>query len=115
MSAKQDYWEECISDAASECELTLNETQLKCLAESIRISHENYGQAFYQPPASDRIANIEGEWKRRLDSLQSKFDKYRDNAETAVKRALGQRSDTNVSIGEHGNVLRYGGRIEQIQ
>jgi hypothetical protein len=47
--------------------------------------------------------------------LQSEYDEYRNNAETAVKRALRQHGDAHVTIGEHGEVTRHGGRMEIIQ
>jgi hypothetical protein len=110
-----DYWKECISIAADECGLTLTNEQLACLAGSVESGHENYGMAFYTPPPSDRINDIEREWKHRLAALQAEFDVYRDNAETAVKRALRQHIDAQVTIGEYGEVFRHGGRTEQIQ
>lgn len=110
-----DYWKECIEIAAEECDLTLTPEQLEGIAGSVSGGHENYGMAFYSPPASDRIAAIEGEWKQKYEALQAEFDAYRCNAETAVKRALRQFPDATVSIGEYGEVLRHGGRTEQIQ
>jgi hypothetical protein len=77
--------------------------------------HENYGMAFYSPPSSDRLNSIESEWKAKYANLQREFDTYRGNAETAVRKALHQYSDSDVSIGEHGEVFRHGGRTEQIQ
>lgn len=110
-----DYWKECISIAAEECGLDLTNEQLNELAEGVSGGHEHYGMAFYSPPPSERISDIEDEWKRKLASLQAEFDAYRTDAETAVKRALRQHSDTNISIGKHGEVLRHDGRTEQIQ
>lgn len=115
MSAEQDYWSECISLAAEECDLTMTAEQLECLADSVAAGHECYGMAFYSPPASDRLSDIEREWKAKLAALQGEFDAYRNNAETAVKKALRQHSDAQVTIGAYGEVLRHGGRTEQIQ
>jgi len=110
-----DYWKECISIAAEECDLSLTDDQLAALADGVSGGHENYDMAFYSPPPSERISDIEDEWKRKLKALQAEFDAYRNNAETAVKRALRQSDDTHVTIGEHGEVLRHAGRTEQIQ
>ena len=115
MSAVTDYWRECIANAAEECGLTLTAEQLDALAAGVEMGHEHYGMAFYSPPASDRLAVIEREWKAKHDALQAEFSAYRDNAETAVKRALRQHHKANVSIEKHGEVLRHGGRTEQIQ
>lgn len=110
-----DYWKECISAGADECELKLTDEQLTALADSAMGGHECYDMAFYSPPASDRMNDIEREWKAKYAALQREFDAYRGNAETAVKQALRQYSDANVTIGEHGEVLRHGGRTERIQ
>jgi len=111
----REYWKECISISADECGLSLTDEQLECLASSAEGGHENYGMAFYSPPASDRMNEIEREWKMKHAALQREFDIFRGNAETAIKKALRQRSDANVSIGEYGEVFCHGGRTEQIQ
>lgn len=110
-----DYWEEYIAIAAEECGLTMTPEQLRCLADSASSGHEHYGMAFYSPPESDRLNEIEREYKKKIKDLQGEFDKYRDNAETAVKQALRQYSDAKVTIGERGEVFRHGGRTTQIQ
>lgn len=115
MSAQKDYWKDCIAEAAEECDLKLTPEQLDCLAGSAEGGHEHYGMAFYSPPWSDRMGDIEAEWKAKLNRLQAEFDAYRNNAETAVKQALRQYDDAHVTIGERGEVLRHGGRTERIQ
>lgn len=110
-----DYWKECVSIAADECGLKLTKEQLECLAESFEGCHDNYGLAFYSPPSTDRISDIERQWKAKLAAKELELERYRNNAETAVKQALRQRSDAIVSIGEYGEVFRHGGRTEQIQ
>lgn len=110
-----DYWAECIGDAADGCGLRLTEEQLKHLAKAVSDAHESYGMAFYSPPASDRVSQIERENELKLRQLEAEFASYRENAETAVKQALGQYRDARVSIGEYGEVLRHGGRTERIQ
>jgi hypothetical protein len=110
-----DYWKECIDIAADECSLQMTSEQLECLAKSVQAGHENYGMAFYSPPASDRIADIEREWKAKLKAQQEQHEKYVRNAETAVKQALNVNTDDSVSIGSYGEVLRHGGRTERIQ
>ncbi|CAH0290920.1 hypothetical protein SRABI106_03509 [Rahnella aquatilis] len=111
----KEFWEECISQAACECDLKLTDDQLGYLAEAASGGHECYGMAFYSPPDSDRYNDIERDWEKRFKALQAEFDSYRENAETAVKQALGQYRDTNVSIGEYGEVLRHDGRTTKIQ
>lgn len=110
-----DYWEECLDSSFCEHGITVTHEQLKAIAEDVRGGHENYGMAFYSPPAGDRIAEVEREWKKKYEDLRREFDKYRGNAETAVKQALKQYSDATVSIGEYGEVFRHDGRTTQIQ
>ena len=112
---KLNYWEECLASSFEEYGIMVTSEQLRAIAEDVEAGHDNYGMAFYSPPSSDRISNIEREWKQRFDNLQHKFDKYRGNAEIAVKKALKQYDDVNVSIGEYGEVLRFDGRTERIQ
>ena len=110
-----DYWKECISLAAEDCGLELTTEQLTCLAENAEAGHENYSMAFYSPPSSDRLYAIENEWKAKYKELEKDLAKYKQNAETAIKKALRCYSDSNVSIGDHGAVFRYSGDIVQIQ
>ncbi|MBB6580055.1 hypothetical protein HNP33_004181 [Comamonas odontotermitis] len=110
-----DYWKECISIAADECELALTHEQLTYLADSVSGGHENYGMAFYSPPASERMDEIERGWKAKLKALQDEHDRYVNNAETAIKQALHVHRDDHVTIGAYGEVLRHAGRTEQIQ
>lgn len=112
---QEDYWRECVADAAEECGATLTTEQVNAIAHSVEGAHENYGMAFYSPPSSDRVSEIEREGNAKLARLQAEFDAYRNDAETAVKRALRQWPDANVGIGKNGEVNRYGGRIERIQ
>jgi hypothetical protein len=110
-----DYWKECIGIAADECGLILTDAQLDSLAGAAESWHENYGMAFYSPPAGDRIAVIEQEWKNKLTTVEAAAERYRENAERAIKQALHQHADAQVSIGEYGEVFRHGGRTDQIQ
>lgn len=110
-----DYWKECIANAAEECRLSLTVEQLQYLTDEVENAHENYGMAFYSPPASDRIAEIKREYDDKLKKLQLKLEQYQTNAETAIRQALCQPKDCNLSIGEHGEVTRYDGRFTVIQ
>ena len=74
MSAEDDYWSECIADAAESCGLELTAEQRKCLVESVQAAHENYGMAFYSPPSSDRLDSINSEWEAKFRRLQAEFD-----------------------------------------
>ena len=113
--SQSDYWQECIACAASECHLKLTQEQLECLADAVKIGHEQYGMAFYSPPASDRLSDIESEWKAKLKAKEEEHERYVENAEKAVSRALRVQRGRPVSIGAHGEVFAHGGRTEQIQ
>lgn len=115
MNSRRDYWQECIAIAAEECDLTLTHEQLDCLASSAESGHEHYGMAFYSPPQSERLNEIEECWKSKLKALQAEFDAYRWHAEVAVKQALRVNLDEHVSIEPHGEVLMHGGRTVRIQ
>lgn len=112
---KINYWEECIQLGAEECGLTLTNEQVNSLAQSAQASHENYGLAFYSPSSNDRLDEINREWEQKFKTLKSDFEKYRNDAETAVKKALGQRNDSLVDIGENGQVVKYEGRTTILQ
>lgn len=115
MSAQDNYWIECVSIAAEECGATLTREQIAAIAGDVQSGHENYGMAFYSPPASDRYSQIESEWKSKYAELQREFDAFRRNAEGAVKQALRCRPDDNISIHEYGEVRLHNGRSDRIQ
>jgi hypothetical protein len=115
MSKQHDYWRECMSNASDKCGLDLTPEQLDCLASAAENGHDSYGMAFYSPPPSERINDIENEFKKKLQELQAEFDAYKINSETAVKKALRVKSDECISIHPHGEVFSYGGRIVKIQ
>lgn len=114
MSPKE-YWIEVIANSAEECGASLTNEQIDAIAESAQLGHEHYDMAFYSPPASDQYSAQEREWKAKYDALKADFDKYRGNAECAVRQALRRTHDARVSIGERGEVYEYGGRTERIQ
>lgn len=113
--SEQDYWKECISIAAEDCGLAMSQEQLNYLAGAVERGHDTYSMAFYSPPPSDRVNEIEREWKAKLKAQQEEHDKYVHNAETAVKQALRVHRDDRVTIGSYGEVLRHAGRTERIQ
>jgi hypothetical protein len=115
MSAQKDYWSECISQAAEECDLKLTTEQLECLASAAESGHEHYGMAFYSPPDSDRISDVEREWKAKLKTLEQDHEKYVRNSEQAIKRALKINHSYHVSIENYGEVLMHDGTTRRVQ
>jgi hypothetical protein len=73
------YWKECIATAAEECGVELSKAQLDCIAGAAEGGHENYGLAFYSPPAGDRIAVIEGECQAKVKAAQAEADRVRSD------------------------------------
>jgi hypothetical protein len=112
---REDYYAEGLADAFAEQGIAATAEQIKAVAESVAGYAEHASQAFYTPSASDRIADIERGWQAKYNELKKDFEKYENNAETAVKKALRVHRDTSVSIGEYGEVLAHGGRTTQIQ
>jgi hypothetical protein len=113
MSGK-DYFEECISESCSSCGIKLSTDDIQRISADVFIAHENYGMAFYSPPSTDRLSVIQNEADAKYKRLEQEFDRYRRGAEAAVKNALHQHKDANISIDNDGFVTRYDGRAEQI-
>jgi len=112
---REDYYAEGLSESFDEHGITATPEQIKAIALDMAGYAEHESQAFYTPPASDRIADIERGWQAKYNELKKEFEKYQGNAEVAVKKALRVYRDASVSIGEHGEVLAHGGRTERIQ
>lgn len=91
MSEKMDYWEECIAIAAEECGLVLTKEQLDALAGAAESGHEHYGMAFYSPPASDRISDIEDEWKRKVKDKEEEHQREMKRADDAAEESRWRR------------------------
>jgi hypothetical protein len=113
--ARIKYWRECIEIEAEECGLEMTAEQLDNLAAAVSNGYENYDQAFYRPPSSDRMGDIEREWKTKIKWAEEEFEAYRRDAETAVKQALGRRHDDKVIIDGDGEVRLIDGRSDRIQ
>lgn len=112
---KTDYYAECLDEALESAGVEATREQIAEIARDVELAAEHQGMAFYEPPPSDRYNEIEREWKAKYEALKKEFDRYTQNAETAVRNALRQHRDANVSIGEHGEVYRHDGRTERIQ
>lgn len=119
-TSERDYWDEALSNSFENNEAyhlfeQLTKDQRSAIAADMEHAREHYGMAFYQPPNSEYYDRITDEWKTKYNDLKKEYDKYIGNAERAVKQALRQHSDSNVSIGEYGEVFRHDGRYTQIQ
>ena len=78
MSTKEDYyWQECVEIAAKDCGAKLTKEQIESIAGDVQSAHENYGMAFYSPPAGEQERS---EVKRLERELQEERSKVRCNA-----------------------------------
>lgn len=114
MSAQDDYWIECVAQSAKDCGAILTKEQIEAIAADVQCCHENYGMAFYSPPASERLHSIENEWKRKYQELQRELDVIKSAGERAIKYALRLHSDTSVSINDRGEVYANNGRTTRV-
>lgn len=117
--ARAEYWREAVMMAFEGAGLwdaikDIPMEKLMQVGEALEVSAEHQGMAFYSPPASDRIADIEREWKGKIARLQAEHDRYVETTGKTLGRILRQHSDTPVFMTENGNVYRSGGRTEQI-
>lgn len=107
--SKADYYAEGLDDSFAEHGVTATPEQIKAVSIDVAGYAEHEGQAFYTPPWSDRISDIERDWQTKYAALEKEFGKYRGDAELAVGKALKQYSDASLSIGPYGEVLRHDG------
>lgn len=84
MGAHFDYWLECVSQAAEECDATLTQEQLECIANAVQGSHENYGMAFYQPPINEHPIFSENK------SLKAQLERERNKVHCKVCNGKGR-------------------------
>ena len=70
-NAYKEYWVECISIAAEECGANLTREQVEEIAYVVQGAHENYGMAFYSPPAGEHF-------RTEIDDLQRKLKAERE-------------------------------------
>ena len=108
-----DYWKECIISGLDEIGVSLLPEQITKLAKCIQISHENIGMAFYTPPTTDRLEDLEREYNTKLKKIEKEFDQYQSNAENMLKKVLNFSKDTTLRIHEDG-VYRICGRSEKV-
>ena len=114
-----EYWQEAVEIALEEMGQYhivegLTADQRAELGVALAVSHECYGMAFYSPPSSDRINEIERGYKAKIARLEAEAESYRETVSKTVGRLLNQNSDARISINDDGEVYRHGGRDEQI-
>ncbi len=114
MSAQSNYWCECVADAAEDAGAALTKEQIKWIADAVQGAYENYSLAFYSPPPSDRIADIEREWQSKLDQQKREHEAAAANADRALRKSLGIYRDLPLSINESGEVFVHNGRTTQV-
>ena len=106
MRTDHDYWREVVMNAADGCDLELTREQRESMADAMSAAHDRYGLAFYTPPSSDRMAEIEAEHKREVTRLRAEMDAYRATVQEGLKvRYEINGQGTQVDIDVHGRVL----------
>jgi hypothetical protein len=73
VSAKTEYYAEGLAESFDEHGIVATPEQIKAVASDVQGYADNIGMAFYTPPASDRYAQIEGEWRAKYERLQREF------------------------------------------
>ncbi len=68
------YWKECIECAFDEAGIIATAEQVEHVADSVKCSHENYGMAFYSPPAGEHLRSEISALKRELTRERNKID-----------------------------------------
>jgi hypothetical protein len=114
MSGPIDYWKECISVGAEECGLPISQEQIDYIAERAMYAHEEYGMAFYTPPATDRVSDMKREFNEKIEKEQRENERFRKNAENAIKSSLKLSQDSRISIDDNGEVYLVNGRTTRI-
>jgi hypothetical protein len=71
--SREDYWLECLSQAADEAGIVLDSHILKVLAKAAEDGHDHYSMAFYAPSSSElyqpRIDKLERDLKAEREKV----------------------------------------------
>jgi len=70
--AQRDYWTECVEISFEEAGISATPEQIEIVAGGVEGCHENYGMAFYTPPAGEYLRSEVADLKRQL---QAEIDK----------------------------------------
>lgn len=113
------YWQEAFEIALDEMGLfslveKMTAEQRAGIGEALQVSHENYELAHYSPPASDRIAVVELEWRQRLEDERDRTEAARKGAEIAMRKVLRVHRDVPITVTDAGEVYRHDGRTERL-
>ncbi len=88
-----EYWQVCIEEAFSECEIMATEEQIKAVVEWVDGAHENYGTAtgseHIPNPANSEIKELQ----RKIKSLEQQHEKQING----VLNGVAKRRNTDVS------------------
>lgn len=115
---QEKYWEEALSDAFDGCNAThiwgmLSEEQKNDIAKSIRISEECKSLAFYTPPPSDRLNEIEREHKRKIKELEDRLEEQREGFTKALGKTL-KLEHTKLYLNKDGGIDYTNGRTYEV-
>lgn len=68
----KEYWQECIADALHDSSISATSEQIANIADWVQGAHENYGMAFYSPPAGEHLSSEIKKLERELKQERSK-------------------------------------------
>jgi hypothetical protein len=71
-SAQRDYWRECVDIALEDAGIEATEEQKESVAGAFQGCHENYGMAFYSPPAGEHLLSEISDLERKLKRERNK-------------------------------------------
>ena len=103
----KDYWKEATTSAFEEVGIVLTDEQLKQVASSLQISHENIGMAFghVENPLRSELDNEKEKHKRDLEQAEKQLEGIRKGV--AIRRHC---DPCDVSIDKNGRVTYDGPR-----
>jgi aspartate aminotransferase-like enzyme len=104
MVMRTKYWVECVESAAEEAGVILTQEQLKTMATVVEGGVDTYGMSFYAPSSNDLFQSTEDKYKQKIKELEQELEKYKNNAESAIKDALNIYSSDNVRIAIMGQL-----------
>ena len=72
-SPAMNYWLECVSDACESAGVSVSSDQLRQIADSVKVSHDNYGMAFPIPSGNPMESEVKRLKKLLADEKEKVF------------------------------------------
>lgn len=94
-SAREEYWIEAIGAASEECGAVLTAEQIEHIADTVRLSHENFGMAFGDDVAS---VNLNAAREREVTQLKAEVRRERAKIKCSACNGRGRLSIFNGTL-----------------